>query len=113
MNIASCQMPKVKCNNFIWYTFCFGVVSCQLSDAKSKVQQFHLLSFVLVSSIVSCHNQSAKGSFSFVLVMFIVMNIASCQMPKSKLQQFYLFWPVGSCQIWSVQQYFGQMPIIS
>ncbi len=69
MNIASCQMPKVKCNNFIY----FG----QLSVVK------YLVNATICWPAVSCHDCNVKGHlmFSFVLVMFIVVNIASCQMP--------------------------------
>ena len=73
MNIASCQMPKVKWKTFHWIYLLFWCCS-----------------FWLKQPVVSCH--SAKGHFP--------LNVASCQTPKSKEQHFLIFGPDFNVLIW-------------
>ena len=75
--------PDVSCHSASAKGLVIFIEYCQLSDAKSKMQQFHVIYLLFWCCQLSVAI-IAKGSFSFVLVIFIVMNTASCQMPKVK-----------------------------
>ena len=79
--------PDVSCHSASAKGLVIFIEYCQLSDAKSKVQQFHVIYLLFWCCQLSVAI-IAKGSFSFVLVIFIVMNTASCQMPKVKCNNF-------------------------